>query len=251
MTIPETQQRQGRWSLQAICGWLFLLSFVGFILCSRFFPAMAAIRILFLAIFVLALLNILIFFSRLLRHRRWMLFPAVLLLILGSILIFLGNRPPDPVRLRETYVEQLLHFKNAPYVKGGETSSGIDASGLARTALWQAMIKQGVQQVNLRLLGPDLWKFWWRDLTTGDLVDHRYGYTGTLGKGDRLADYDAERLKKGDLAVTDPFHVLIYCGSGRWIDADPEKGKVVTGGVDLKGNWSRLPVTFLRWKILE
>ncbi len=249
--MPETQQRKGRWSLQAIFGWLFLFVFAGFILCSRFFPATPAIRILFLAIFVLAFLNILIFFSRLLRHRRWMLFPAILLLILGSILVFLGNRPPDTVRLREAYAEQLLHFKNAPYVKGGETLNGVDASGLARTALWQAMIKQGVRQMNLRLLGPDLWKFWWRDLTTGDLVNHRYGYTVTAGNAARLADFDAERLKKGDLAVTDPFHVLIYCGSGEWIDADPEKGKVVTGNIDSKVHWSQLPVTFLRWKILE
>jgi NlpC/P60 family len=246
----KTHQRPGRWGPQAICGWIFVLCFAGFVIGSRYFPVTPEIRILFVATLVFAILNILIFFSRLLQHSRWMLFPALLLLVLGSVLIFLGSESPDPVRLREAYVRELRLFENAPYAKGGETADGIDASGLARTALWQAMLKQGVQQMNLRLLGPSLWKFWWRDLTTGDLIGQKYGYTVKLSNTANLAKCETKDLIEGDLAVTDPFHVLIYCGNGIWIDASPEKGKVLSGNVGSKGNWSQLPVTVLRWQIL-
>jgi NlpC/P60 family len=242
--------KTNRWTLQAILGWLFLLCFAGYAVGSRYAPVSTGLRLLFLGSVIFGLFNILIFFSRMLKNRRWMLFPAFLFLILAGVLIFLGNKKPDPEHLREAYLRQLQTFEKAPYRKGGESSNGVDASGLARTALWQAMMKQGLQNMNLRLLGPDLWKFWWRDLSTADLLNKKYDYTVHLGDAENLAAFDSVNLKAGDLAVTDPYHVLIYCGDGTWIDANPDAGKVQTGDVSSKGNWSRIPVIFLRWRVL-
>lgn len=250
MVSAQQHHKANRWTLQAIFGWLFLLCFAGYAIGSRYAPVSTGLRLLFLGAIIFGLFNILIFFSRLLKNRRWMLFPAFLFVILAGVLIFLGNKKPDPEHLREAYLRQLRAFEKAPYRKGGESSNGVDASGLARTALWQAMMKQGVQQVNLRLLGPDLWKFWWQDLTTGDLLSQKFGYTVKLGNAENLAGYDSRNLKEGDLAITDPYHVLIFCGNGMWIDANPDAGKVLIENASSKGNWSRMPVTFLRWKVL-
>jgi hypothetical protein len=249
-SIPKENRPRNRWTLQAIFGWLFLLCFAGYAIGSRFFPITPFLRLIFLIGLMLAAINILLFISRLLNQRRWMIFPALLALILGTVLIFLGTRAPDAATLRDAYMRELRGFENALYVKGGETRNGVDASGLARAALWQAMMRQGFESLNLRLLGPDLWKFWWRDLTTGELLNQKYGYTIIIDHAKNLVEYDSSNLKEGDLAITDPYHTLIYAGNGNWIDANPEAGKVLIGNASTKGNWAKLPVTLLRWKML-
>jgi hypothetical protein len=59
-------------------------------------------------------------------------------------------------------------------------------------------------------------------------------------------------LEPGDLAVTDlGLHILAYVGGGRWIQADPEIGSVVTlNGRDDDNIWFRVPVTIHRWRVL-
>jgi hypothetical protein len=60
---------------------------------------------------------------------------------------------------------------------------------------------------------------------------------------------DDSNLIPGDLAVTKGgLSILVYSGEGRWSQADPGAGAVVTldGKADRKG-WFEIPVTTHRW----
>ena len=110
---------------------------------------------------------------------------------------------------------------------GGETTNGIDCSGLARVALWQAMMRQGIREVNPGCWARNLWNFWWTDMSTADILRGKHGYTKVIGYAPKVAGYDTSKLKIGDMAVAGRAHVMIYCGKGEWIEASPTDGKVV------------------------
>lgn len=184
------------------------------------------------------------------RYRR--------LVLVLTTLVFLGwmgfgGRDVDTNGLRSEYISQLESYKGVPYVWGGETGCGIDCSGLARTALWQVMLKKGIREANPSLFGPALWRFWWRDTSAKDMINGKYGYTRIIGRARMMAGYDTSLLKPGDLALIDGVHVLIYIGDGKWTDASPEDRKVVVNRApeDSKRGWYRMPVTFARWWVLD
>jgi cell wall-associated NlpC family hydrolase len=116
------------------------------------------------------------------------------------------------------------------------------------------MLKEGLREMNPRLLGPNLWKFWWRDLSGSDMVKGRYGYLRTIGQVRKIAGSDEFDLLPGDVAVIGSgAHVLIYVGGNRWVEANPDDGKVVINAAftDSVRPYFNTRATFMRWRILE
>ena len=68
-----------------------------------------------------------------------------------------------------------------------------------------------------------------------------------------MREIEPNQLLPGDLAVTrDGVHVLAYLGESRWIQADPQAGRVlVLSGKDLQNPWLRVPVRIMRWRVLD
>jgi hypothetical protein len=60
------------------------------------------------------------------------------------------------------------------------------------------------------------------------------------------------KVKVGDLAVAaHGLHILAYLGDGRWIQADPNAGKVIIEAVPSKNSWMQGPVKIVRWRVLN
>lgn len=211
------------------------------------------VRGLIVATTVFGLFTLSVLLRNLIRFRRTMII-LVFFITVGIAVFTLGGQEPDAEGMRKAYASQLNRFSGTPYFWGGETRWGIDCSGLARTALWKAMVSEGIRERNPRLFGPMLWRFWWRDIGARAMGEETYGYTRVIGHADKLAGYDTSELKPGDLAVVGGTHVLIYVGGGKWIEASPEDRRVVTNSapVHSKRAWFNAHnVTLVRWWLLE
>ncbi|MHB0998323.1 MAG: NlpC/P60 family protein [Armatimonadota bacterium] len=214
---------------------------------SRIILALTAVSILFTIIYLV---------YRLISHSRRTAYVIVPLLLLTAILISLNSRPVDTADLRVAYMRQLTSFTGTPFTWGGETQYGIDCSGLARTALWQSMLSQGIRTFNPRLFGLSLWKFWWQDISADGMGDEVFGYTKVIGRTEGLSDdkfimNPGYSLQKGDLAVTTG-HVLVYRGDGIWIEASPQDLKVVSNRSSGSNRpYFNMHAKIVRWWILE
>lgn len=241
--------------LPAVIVWVLIL------LCAllAFTPvSMARTRELHL-ITVLALLIVIgMKLATYLRPRRGESFAVIALLLIASVYAATGGKPADTDRLRQTYLSTLMSYQGSRYVWGGESKLGIDCSGLARTAFWQAMAKEGIKEHNPRLLGPTLWKFWWHDLSANAMFGQAWGYTRPIGHAKKLSIENGIemrpgfKLEVGDLGVTDSrAHVMIYIGNGKWIEANPADEKVVANKtVNSDRGYFNTPVTIMRWWLL-
>lgn len=233
----------------------FLIGLVLSIITLRLSVMLTTVKLLYIGTFVLGLLTIWLHAPKSILRRPRFIITILVLPVILSLWMITGDREPDVEKLRNTYIRRLHSFEGTKYVWGGENSFGIDCSGLARTALWQAMLEEGMRQRNPRLLGPALWKFWWRDLSAHAMRDEAYGYTKLINETPKLAGYDSPALKPGDLAVMNSgIHVLIYIGDGKWIEAAPEDRKTVVNEApeNTKRSWFRTgPVRLMRWWILE
>jgi len=176
---------------------------------------------------------------------------AIVLLLAGWFIF--GGRPVNREHLRQAYLARLRSFTGAHYLWGGEGHVAIDCSGLARTALWEAMLTTGIAEHNPRLLGPQCWSFWWHDVGSHALEDGTHGYTRVIGHAIRLGGYHNAELRPGDVAIASHVHVLIYLGDDRWIEANPEDGKVVINPATENSTrgYFNVPVTLVRWRMLE
>lgn len=231
---------------------LFILLLVSW-LATRRADVTGHTRVLFLTTLIVAIAIPYVYLLSRFASRRFASITMVVVPLLFIAWTVFGGRGVDSEALRSAYINQLQSYKGVPYVWGGETGCGIDCSGLARTALWQVMLKQGVLHANPKLFGPELWRFWWLDTSAKDMMSGKYGYTRAIGHADQMAGYDTSSLKPGDLALIDGVHVLIYVGDGKWTDASPEDQKVVVNRApaDSKRGWFKLPVTFARWWVLD
>jgi len=210
-------------------------------------------RLVYLGTVLFGVFTGLLYLGRLIRVRSWAGAAVMLALIgLASWVVFAG-RPPDADRLRAAYVRRLLAFRGTAYVWGGETHVGVDCSGLARVALMEAMVSEGVREANPRLLGPMLWRFWWQDIGTKGMLSQAYGYTRPVFHPQKLAGYAPDDLQPGDLAVIGHMHVLMYIGDDRWIEANPDEHRVIvtTATPASSHPWFNLSGTHLRWWMLE
>lgn len=240
-------------SFRALCAWILgvLLVLCGIVV--RVSPMDTRVRVLLAATLFFTIFTFLVFLLSLIGKRPAWIFPTIFFLTLFVLWSVLGNKPPDKVALRVAYSNRLNAYLGAPFVWGGEAVTGIDCSGLARASLWQAMVRQGVKEFNPRLLGPTLWRFWWRDVGARNLDEGKYGYTKVIGYAKKLAGYNTSKLRVGDMAVSDKTHVMVYFGRGAWIEASPTDKKVVINKAPAssKRGWFNEPVTFVRWWILD
>jgi cell wall-associated NlpC family hydrolase len=178
--------------------------------------------------------------------------PAVIVLLLLAVWLIWAGRPPDPARLRETYVRQLLSYRSTRYVWGGETHAGIDCSGLARVAWLEAMVSEGLCTANPRLLGPELWTCWWNDVSATAFGDGAFGYTRPVTTVPCLDRSSHAGILPGDLAIALPRHVLIYIGKRRWIEATSAHGVAVfTATPTVSRRYYQMPVRIVRWRWLD
>lgn len=213
----------------------------------------STVRILLAGTFFFTVFTCFAFLLSLIGNRPGWIFPTIFFLTLLVLWCVLGNKPPDHEALRGAYTNRLNAYIGAPFAWGGEAETGVDCSGLARASLWQAMVRQGVKGFNPRLLGPQLWRFWWRDMTAKDMDEGKYGYTKVVGYASKLAGYDTSQLKIGDMAISHKQHVMVYCGNGDWIEASPIDKKVVINKAPARSKrvWFNQPVMFVRWRILD
>lgn len=219
----------------------------------RVSPMTAHVRILLATTLFFFIFTCIVYLFSTIGRRPATVWPAVFFVALFVVWAVLGDKPPDTESLREVYYKRLHAFIGTPFMWGGETDVGIDCSGLARAALWHAMIREGIKEVNPRLLGTKLWEFWWRDLSARDIDEGKYGYTEVIGHADKLAGYDTSELEIGDMAVASGTHVMVYYGKGQWIEASPVDEKVVVNKApaNSKRDYFEVPVRLIRWRIFE
>ena len=245
---------EAKWNFRMLCVWVLVGLLVASGLAVRLSVMTAPVRLLLAATFIFTVFTGVVFLLRIFRTYPATLYTALFFVALFITWAILGTKPPDVDMLQDIYVRRLGAFEGVQYAKGGETHGGIDCSGLARVPMWQAMLNEGVREMNPRLLGTMFWRFWWRDMGALDILNGKHGYTSIVGHAEKLAGYNPYELQKGDLAIPDQGeHVLIYIGDGKWIEANPDDGKVVVNEAtaDSKRHYFNTPVTILRWWILE
>lgn len=237
--------------LRRLSAWTFAILIAASAIAVRIMPVMdATVRGILAAMLLSGLFTAFLFLLKLFSARPRALYPAIFIIGLFITWAVLANKPPDTASLRVVYKSRLRAFLGTRFSWGGETTGGIDCSGLARAAFWQAILFEGFEDLNPRLLGPNLWRFWWRDMSAEAILEGEYGYTHVVGKADKLAGHDNFWLQVGDMAVTsDGMHVLIYYGHGRWIEANPEDHRVVVNKATAgsKRPYFNTRVTFVRW----
>jgi len=182
------------------------------------------------------------------RAVRWCL---LLLPILRAIPFLLPARPVRTAELRADYTRRMKSFEGTRYFWGGEGVTGIDCSGLPRKAWRDALLAEGIRRLDGGLLRACL-EQWWYDATADALSQGHRNYTAPLETKGAIAQMDYAGLLPGDLAVTSSrSHMLAYAGDGKWIQADPNEGKVLTlDGRTGDSGWFQVPVTTYRWRLL-
>jgi len=248
-TVPRVRGRRFR----KVCGWTLAVLLVACGVAVRVSPMNVGVRLLLAGTFVFFVFTCLAFIFLSAKKPSLTVFPAIFFLLLFILWDVVGSKPPNAAALRQVYYYRLQAYIGVPYAPGGETNLGVDSSGLARAALWQAMTWEGLKEFNPRLLGTGLWRFWWRDLSAKDISDGKYGYTRSIGSASKLAGYDTTYLEVGDMAVSADGRVMIYYGREQWIEASPTDGKVVVNKAPERSRRSsfNIPVKLVRWRILE
>ena len=189
-------------------------------------------------------------FTILAWNRKPLRMIAMLLPLVAVIPFILPGREIDPDELRQDYVRRMKGFEGTKYHWGGESSRGIDCSGLPRRALRDALLAQGIKHFNGRAFRGYI-EQWWFDASAKALGEGYRGYTCPIGTSGTIEKMDYGALLPGDLAVTTcGVHILAYAGDGRWIQADPGIRAVATldGRTDDNG-WFAMPVTTHRWQV--
>jgi hypothetical protein len=184
------------------------------------------------------------------KRWRWRC-AALLCALLVGIPFVLPDGEIDPEALRRDYVRRLNAFEGTDYWWGGESSRGIDCSGLPRRAFRDALLAYGVSRLNGRAFRAFL-EQWWFDASASALGEGYRSYTIPVVTSGTIQTMSYDRLMPGDLAVTrDGVHILAYVGDGKWIQADPGIGAVATLDGRTDNNlWFRTPVKTHRWKLL-
>jgi len=163
--------------------------------------------------------------------------------------------PGDEIKageLHSDYLRRLTGYEGVSYFWGGESSLGIDCSGLPRRAFRDALLDYGIRHGNGRAFRSWL-EQWWFDASARALSEGYRDYTAATGADGKIRTMDYAPIEPGDLAITATgIHALVYAGEGKWIQADPGLGIVATlEGRTVENPWFRVPVTIHRWRIFD
>lgn len=190
-------------------------------------------------------------FTILTWNRKPLRIAALILPLILAITFMLPGGDIDPEELRHDYVRRMVEFEGTKYFWGGESSRGIDCSGLPRRAFRDALLAYGIRNFNSRAIRGYI-EQWWFDASAKALGEGYRNYTSPLGTSGTIRGMDYVALVPGDLAVTtNGVHILAYAGDGQWIQADPGIGAVATlDGRKDDNDWFSTPVTTHRWQLL-
>ncbi len=142
-TAPPVRARRFR----KVCGWTLAVLLVACGVAVRVSPMNTPVRLLLACTFFFFIFTCLTFVLLALRKPSVTVFPAIFFLVLFVLWDVAGSKPPNTGALRQVYYYRLQAYIGVPYAAGGETNLGIDCSGLARAALWQAMSWEGLKEV--------------------------------------------------------------------------------------------------------
>jgi hypothetical protein len=190
-------------------------------------------------------------FTILTWKRKPVRLAALILPLLAAIPFILPGGEIDTEELSQDYVRRMSDFEGTKYYWGGESSRGIDCSGLPRRALRDALLAYGLRHFNGRAFRGYV-EQWWFDASAKALGEGYRDYTNPIGTKGTIKEMDYGALIPGDLAVTaNGVHILAYAGDGKCIQADPGIGAVATlDGRTADNGWFRIPVTTHRWQLL-
>ena len=190
---------------------------------------------------------LLLLWKRKLMRLAWLAIP-----LLVAIPLTLPGRAIHTKELRAEYVARMTQLVGTKYVWGGESSRGIDCSGLPRKSLRDALFGDGIRHLDGGLLRMVV-EQWWYDASAKALGQGYRNYTVPLEAHGTIRQMDYSGLMPGDLAVTTSgVHILAYLGNDQWIQADPGIGVVaILNGRSDMNRWFDVPVTTHRWSVLR
>jgi hypothetical protein len=178
-------------------------------------------------------------------------FLIIVVALIAAVPFCLPSGVIDHDEVRESYLLRLKALEGVPYNWGGESSRGIDCSGLPRKAYRDALLAYGIKHGNGHACRMFVSQ-WWFDTSAEALGQGYRGFTVNLNQSGQIKVMSYDDLQPGDLAVTDSgTHTLVYFGDGQWIQADPGIGYVATlDGRKDSNPWFGQPVSMHRWSVL-
>ncbi|MEI6561779.1 MAG: NlpC/P60 family protein [Verrucomicrobiota bacterium] len=184
------------------------------------------------------------------RFLRWTLLGVYIALALFAALP--GSTDYDRAALRQEVAQALQRYEGVRYVWGGEGCWGIDCSGLVRRGMIDGTFLYGARTLNPYLLRQAI-RLWWHDVSAQDMQLGARGNAKKITEEKSLALLNDKNLHPGDFAITsNGVHALAYLGDHVWIEADPGEMKVLqVNARTAKNDWLRVPVSILRWRLLE
>jgi NlpC/P60 family len=189
----------------------------------------------------------------LLWQQRAARFALLGITVLTAAFLALPGRGRPPIEsLRGDYLKGLRRYEGVTYYWGGETSRGIDCSGLIRRGLIDALLWRGLRTFDAGFVREAI-NLWWHDCTASALGEQHRGLTQAVVGTPSINALDHSQILPGDLAVTKSgIHIMAYLGDKQWIEADPMVGEVITVTVPSASNgWFETPMNIVRWSILQ
>lgn len=201
---------------------------------------------------ILSLIVLWMYILFLCRKNKAIMTVLILLPAILSSLLFLNGPTIDKGIIRNEYIKSLKKYDGTRYLWGGETSLGIDCSGLVRRGLIDTYIRLGIVIFSPQYIRKGLY-LWFNDMSTEALGSEYKNQTILILSEQTLNTLDYEKLKEGDIMVTaNGIHTMAYIGNQEWIQADPTQRKVLILKAPNENNsWYKAPSNILRWKALE
>jgi hypothetical protein len=230
--------------------WLLWLASLGFLVALALLPVSYGITRLASLVLVFAVWFGLI--ALVWRHSAIRLALLGMTVLTAGFLALPSRSIPASDVLRADYVAALRHYDGVSYYWGGESSLGIDCSGLIRRGLIDALLRRGVRTFDAGLVRRAI-SLWWHDCSASALGSQHRGLTVQLFDTPSLNVLDHSKVLPGDLAVTTGgVHIMAYLGDRRWIEADPGPGRVIMVTAPSTDNpWFASSMHIVRWSILQ